>query len=84
MRRSSCAYAQIARQTRLQLLGMGALMVLHPTPASPPEQSNEPEPAAGKTHDGGGGEGKQPPEASEYSVPSGQTPPSGSASAAHP
>jgi hypothetical protein len=58
-------YAQIARQTRLQLLGMGAFTVSQSGAASGPEQSNEPSPGAGDTHDGVGTGGKQPPEASE-------------------
>jgi len=77
-------YAQIARQTRLQRLGMGALTTSQFAPASPPEQSNEPVPGTGDTHDGGGGDCKQPPEASEYSVPTGQTPASSGAAATHP
>jgi len=78
------SYAQFARQTRLQPLGMGALAMSQPAAASIPEQSNEPAPGAGETHDGGGGGAKQPPEASEYSVPSGQTPASRGAAATHP
>ena len=77
-------YAQIARQTRLQRLGMGALTTSQFAPASTPEQSNEPVPGTGDTHDGGGGDCKQPPEASEYSVPTGQTPASSGAAATHP
>lgn len=71
------AYTQIARQVWLQPLGMGALTVLHAAPASPPEQSKEPCPEAGDTHDGGGGGGRHTPEASQYAHPSGQMPASG-------
>jgi hypothetical protein len=47
-------YAQIARQMRLQLLGMGALTTLQAAPTTLPEQSHVPSPGAGDTHDGGG------------------------------
>jgi hypothetical protein len=77
-------YAQIARQMRLQLLGIGALTVLHAAPASLPEQSNEPSPGAGNTHDGGGGDCKQLPAASEYFVPPRHGPASGSLATTHP
>jgi hypothetical protein len=67
------AYTQIPRHTRLQLLGMGALTLSQFGAASGPEQSNEPVPGAGDTHDGGGGGDTHRPLASEYSQPSGQT-----------
>src|SRR5579872_1643468 len=72
------AYAQVARQLRLQRLGMGAFTTSQFGPASLPEQSQEPVPRAGETHDGGGGGGRHTPEASQYAQPSGQTPASGS------
>jgi len=77
-------YPQIARQMWLQLLGIGALTVLHEAPASPPEQSNEPSVGAGYTHDGGGGDCMQLPEASEYFVPSRHGPASGNLATTHP
>jgi hypothetical protein len=72
------------RQTRLQPLGMGALIGLQVAPASAPEQSNEPCPGVGITHDGVGGTCTQPPPASEYFDPSGQTPASDGGKAMHP
>lgn len=70
-------YAQIARHNRLQPLGMGAFTTSQFTRAPPPEQSNEPVPGAGDTHDGGGGGGRHRSEASKYAHPLGQTPASG-------
>ena len=66
------AYTQIARQMRLQLAGMGTMALSQSGPASGPEQSNR-SPGDGDTHDGVGTGGKQPLEASEYSVPSGHS-----------
>src|ERR1700690_2100515 len=75
--RTDAGQTQMLRHVRLQLLGMGALTVWQVAPASAPEQSNEPCPGVGSTHDGGGGSWTQPPPASEYADPAGQTPASG-------
>jgi hypothetical protein len=78
-------YAQFARHMRLQPPRMGALAMSQAAAVSIPEQSNEPDPGAGDTHEGGGGRTcKQRSEASEYSVPSGQAPASSGGPAAHP
>jgi len=69
---------------RLQRLGMGALTVWQVAPASAPEQSNEPCPGVGSTHDGVGRSWTQSPGGSEFADPSGQTPPSGDAKVMHP
>jgi hypothetical protein len=76
-------YTQFTRQMRLQLAGMGTMALSQFGAAFGPEQSNA-SPRDGDTHDGLGIGGKQPPEASEYSVPSGQTPASVSANWMHP
>ncbi len=76
--------AQMLRQTRLQSLGMGALTVRQVAAVPAPEQSNEPCPGVGCTQDGGGGRSTQPPPASEYADPAGQTPASGDVAMMHP
>src|SRR5580658_1454479 len=76
------------RQMWLQPLGIGALTVLHDSSPSPSEQSNEPSPGVGDTHDGGGEvcTCTHAPDASENSAPSGQAPASFgcTANATHP
>jgi hypothetical protein len=77
------AYTQFTRQMWLQLAGIGAMALSQSGAASGPEQSNA-SPGDGDTHEGVGMGGMQPPEAPEYSVPSGQTPASVSANWMHP
>jgi hypothetical protein len=62
------------RQVRLQVSGIGALTAEQSVPAAPAEQSKNPCPALGITHEGAGGSPMQSPFASEYVVPEGQVP----------
>lgn len=72
------------RHMRLQVAGMGAFTTLQFTLASAAEQSKEPSPGFGTTHDGFGGVWTQSFPASEYVEPSGQTPASVKGNARHP
>jgi hypothetical protein len=77
-------YTQIARQIRLQPLGMGAFTVSQPGLAPCSQQSNEPVPGAGDTHDGVGGDSTQAGKVGSETHPSGQMPESGNAKPRHP
>jgi hypothetical protein len=69
---------------RLHVLGMGALTVSQDGYLPPSEQSNEPCPDVGVTHDGVGSDWTQADEVVDHSHPAGHAPESGTGIAMHP